>query len=232
MKKIIIAIDGLSSCGKSTMAKQLAKNIEYIYVDTGAMYRAVTLYSIQNNLISKGEIINKLELQKALPNISINFKLNNHSLSPETYLNGINVERKIRSMEVSNNVSHIAKLDFVREEMVRQQQAMGVEKGIVMDGRDIGTTVFPNAELKFFIQASAEVRAKRRYDELVHKKMKADYEEILKNLTERDEIDKNRSISPLRPAKDAIILDNSNLTIEEQDLFLLKEFNEKIASLS
>ncbi|NLZ72968.1 MAG: (d)CMP kinase [Bacteroidales bacterium] len=225
MKKITIAIDGLSSCGKSTMARQLAEEIGYIYIDTGAMYRAVTLYALQNKIIQDNKI-EENKLKKTLSGLEIKFKRNKKTSLPETYLNGVNVEKDIRSMQVSEYVSQIAALDFVREALVNQQQRMGEEKGIVMDGRDIGTTVFPNAELKIFVQASPEVRAKRRYDELQAKNIVSDYEQILANVTQRDEIDMNRAISPLRPAKDALILDNSDLTIEEQNKWLLNKFKE------
>ncbi|NMA73170.1 MAG: (d)CMP kinase [Bacteroidales bacterium] len=228
MKKITITIDGLSSCGKSIMARQLAKKIGYIYIDTGAMYRAVTLYALQNNIIKENKI-EEDRLKKALSQLEINFKLNKETSLPETYLNGVNVEKEIRSMQVSEQVSQIATLGFVRETLVNQQQKMGKDKGIVMDGRDIGTTVFPDAELKIFVQASPEVRAKRRYDELKAKNIESDYDQILANVTQRDEIDMNRAISPLRPAKDALILDNSDLTIEEQNEWLLEKFNEVIS---
>lgn len=223
MKKITIAIDGFSSCGKSTMAKDLAREIGYIYIDSGAMYRAVTLYCIENSLVD-GKDINTDKLREAMKNIRISFQLNAETGRPDTYLNGVNVESKIRTMEVSSLVSPVATLDFVREAMVAQQQAMGKEKGIVMDGRDIGTTVFPDAELKIFVTASAEVRAQRRYDELKAKGQEASYEEILANVKERDFIDQNRKVSPLRKADDAILLDNSNLTIAEQKEWLMKQF--------
>lgn len=223
MKKITIAIDGFSSCGKSTMAKDLAREIGYIYIDSGAMYRAVTLYCIGNGLVD-GKEINTDKLREAMKDIRISFQLNAETGRPDTYLNGVNVESKIRTMEVSSLVSPVATLDFVREAMVAQQQAMGKEKGIVMDGRDIGTTVFPDAELKIFVTASAEVRAQRRYDELKAKGQEASYEEILANVKERDFIDQNRKVSPLRKADDAILLDNSNLTIAEQKEWLMKQF--------
>ena len=220
---ITIAIDGFSSCGKSTMAKDLAREIGYIYIDSGAMYRAVTLYCIENSLVD-GKEINTDKLREAMKDIRISFQLNAETGRPDTYLNGVNVESKIRTMEVSSLVSPVATLDFVREAMVAQQQAMGEEKGIVMDGRDIGTTVFPDAELKIFVTASAEVRAQRRYDELKAKGQEASYEEILANVKERDFIDQNRKVSPLRKADDAILLDNSNLTIAEQKEWLMKQF--------
>ena len=223
MKKITIAIDGFSSCGKSTMAKDLAREIGYIYIDSGAMYRAVTLYCIENGFVD-GKEINTDKLREAMKDIRISFQLNAETGRPDTYLNGVNVESKIRTMEVSSLVSPVATLDFVREAMVAQQQAMGEEKGIVMDGRDIGTTVFPDAELKIFVTASAEVRAQRRYDELKAKGQEASYEEILANVKERDFIDQNREVSPLRKADDAILLDNSDLTIAEQKEWLMKQF--------
>lgn len=223
MKKITIAIDGHSSCGKSTMAKQLARDLGYIYVDTGAMYRTVTLYAMQHGLISDDNQIDEAALKEQMPQIGISFKFNAESGRPDAYLNGERVEDKIRSIEVSNHVSPIAAIPFVREAMVDIQRQMGKEKGIVMDGRDIGTTVFPDAELKVFVTASAEVRAQRRYDELQQKGMPADYDEILKNVQERDYIDSHREVSPLRQADDAILLDNSNMTIPEQQEWLKQQ---------
>ena len=223
MKKITIAIDGFSSCGKSTMAKDLAKEIGYIYIDTGAMYRAVALYCIEHGLI-EGKTINEDALQTAIRDIHISFRLNEQTGSPETYLNGEYVEDKIRTMEVSAVVSPVSALGFVREALVKQQQAMGEEKGIVMDGRDIGTVVFPNAELKIFVTASAEIRAQRRYDELKAKGETHSYEEILTNVKQRDEMDQQRAVSPLRCADDAILLDNSHLTIDEQKAWLREQF--------
>lgn len=223
---IIIAIDGHSSCGKSTMAKDLARAISYIYVDTGAMYRAVTLYSIRRGLWD-GENLDVETLRKEMGNVRITFKLNPETELPETYLNGENVEHEIRGMEVSSKVSPIATLDFVREAMVREQQAMGETKGIVMDGRDIGTTVFPNAELKIFVTARSQVRAQRRLDELRAKGDSAiTFEEVLANIEERDHIDSTRAVSPLRKADDAIVLDNSDMTIGEQNTWLLDRFRE------
>lgn len=224
MEKIIIAIDGFSSCGKSTMAKDLAHELGYIYVDTGAMYRCVALYALQHKLFLKDDEINIPELEAAMPNINISFKLNKETGRPDTYLNNENVENKIRTMEVSSHVSSIAAIPFVREALVVQQQKMGKDKGIVMDGRDIGTVVFPNAELKIFITASPEVRAQRRYDELMEKGMEADYNEILENVKRRDYIDSHRDVSPLRKADDAIELDNSNISIEEQKQWLIKQY--------
>lgn len=224
MKKITIAIDGFSSCGKSTMAKSLAKEIGYIYIDSGAMYRAVTLYCIENGLIEDGEIRTEI-LKEDLKRINISFKINAETGQPDTYLNAENVENKIRTMLVSSMVSQVSALDFVRSAMVEQQQKMGKEKGIVMDGRDIGTTVFPDAELKVFVTASAEVRAQRRFDELKSKGQEASYDEILHNVKQRDYLDQNREVSPLRQASDAILLDNSTLTIEEQKAWLINQFN-------
>lgn len=224
MEKIIIAIDGFSSCGKSTMAKDLAHELGYIYVDTGAMYRCVALYALQHKLFLKDGKINIPELEAAMPNINISFKLNKEKGRPDTYLNNENVENKIRTMEVSSHVSSIAAIPFVREALVAQQQKMGKDKGIVMDGRDIGTVVFPNAELKIFVTASPEVRAQRRYDELMEKGMEADYNEILENVKQRDYIDSHRDVSPLRKADDAIELDNSNISIEEQKQWLINQY--------
>lgn len=223
MKKITIAIDGYSSCGKSTMAKDLAREIGYIYVDSGAMYRAVTLYALDNGII-QGEEIDESRLKQEMKNIHISFQFNAERGRPDTYLNGERVEDRIRTLEVSNHVSPVAALPFVREEMVRQQQHMGEEGGIIMDGRDIGTTVFPNAELKIFVTASAEIRAQRRYDELTAKGEACDIADILRNVEERDYIDTHREVSPLRQASDAIVLDNSHLTIPEQKAWLLREY--------
>ena len=224
MKKIVIAVDGFSSCGKSTMAKDLAREIGYIYIDSGAMYRAVTLYGIENGIFN-GDVIDVEKLRNEIKNIHISFRLNPETGRPDTYLNGMNVENKIRTMEVSSKVSPISALNFVREAMVAQQQAMGKEKGIVMDGRDIGTTVFPNAELKIFVTATPEIRAQRRYEELKAKGQEASFDEILENVKQRDYIDQNRDVSPLRKAKDALLLDNTNLTIEQQKEWLFENFN-------
>lgn len=225
--KIVIAIDGFSSCGKSTMAKGLAKRIGYIYIDSGAMYRAVTLYCINHNLID-GNLIDENSLKKQMQNIHIEFKINTLSGRPETWLNGKNVEQEIRSMQVSNLVSPVSALKFVRTAMTAQQQALGKTKGIVMDGRDIGTTVFPHAELKIFVTASAETRAKRRLDELKAKGENISYQEVLKNVQERDYIDQNRSESPLKKADDAILLDNSDMTLEEQDKWLYEQYQKAL----
>ena len=224
MKKITIAIDGFSSCGKSTMAKDLAKEIGYIYVDTGAMYRSVTLYALRHNLFNADGSIREEELKTQMKNIDISFQLNKTTGRPDTFLNGENVEKDIRSMEVSSHVSPIAALPFVRAALVAQQQRMGAGKGIVMDGRDIGTVVFPDAELKIFVTASAEVRAQRRYDELKAKGMEANFNDILKNVEERDYIDSHRATSPLHKAPDAIELDNSNPTIAQQQQWLYEQY--------
>lgn len=223
MKVITIAIDGHSSCGKSTMAKDLAKEIGYIYIDTGAMYRAVTLFAMQNGLITDAGI-DEDALRNRMPDILITFQLNEETGRPDTYLNGVCVEREIRTMEVSKYVSPIATLGFVREAMVELQRLMGEAKGVIMDGRDIGTVVFPNAELKIFVTASADVRAKRRFDELTAKGESCNFDEILTNVVERDRIDSTRAISPLRKAEDAIVLDNSNMTIPEQKAWLLEQY--------
>lgn len=223
MNKITIAIDGHSSCGKSTMAKDLAREIGYVYIDTGAMYRAVTLYCLQNGLIKNGKVDTD-ELRRRMGEISITFQLNPTSGKPDTYLNGNCVEDKIRTLEVSGEVSHVAALDFVREAMVDLQRLMGEAKGVIMDGRDIGTIVFPNAELKIFVTASDDIRAKRRYDELTAKGEKCNMEDILANIRERDRIDSTRTVSPLRKADDAIVLDNSYMTIAEQKAWLLSQF--------
>lgn len=227
MKKIIVAIDGHSSCGKSTMAKDLAREVGYIYVDTGAMYRAVTLFAMRNNLFDAEGNINTERLEQLLPEVRISFKLDPETSRPMACLNGEVVEQEIRSLEVSQHVSPIAALPFVRAKLVEQQQAMGKDKGIVMDGRDIGTVVFPDAELKIFVTASAEIRAQRRFKELEAKGMPADFDDILKNVEERDYIDSHRATSPLRQADDALVLDNSHLTIEEQKKWLMEKFNEK-----
>lgn len=221
-KKIIIAIDGYSSCGKSTLSKQLARELKYNYIDTGAMYRAVTLFALRNKIIINHKVNEEVLISK-LPDIHINFRFNNTTQKSDTYLNGENIETEIRELEVSNNVSPVATIKEVRFEMVKQQQAMGKNKGIVMDGRDIGTIVFPDAELKLFMTASPQVRAQRRYDELTAKGVSVSFDEILKNIEERDYIDSNRKESPLKKADDALILDNSNLTQKEQLKWVLNK---------
>ena len=236
MKKIIIAIDGHSSCGKSTMAKQLAKDIGYVYVDTGAMYRAVTLYAMRNGMYLD-EGIQEAALKAAVDagEIQISFQFNAETGRPDTYLNGEKVEDEIRQMEVSNRVSPIAALPFVRALLTEQQQAMGKEKGIVMDGRDIGTAVFPQAEMKVFVTATAKVRAQRRYEELLGKAKTQEelaalsFDEVLKNVEERDYIDSHREVAPLRQAEDALVLDNSEMTREEQSAWLLAKYQEIVA---
>lgn len=227
MKKIVIAIDGYSSCGKSTMAKDLAREVGYIYVDTGAMYRAVTLFAMRNGVFDADDNIDEARLKTLLPDVKLTFKLNSETKLPEVCLNGECVERDIRTLEVSQHVSPIAALPFVREKLVEQQQAMGKEKGIVMDGRDIGTVVFPDAELKIFVTASAEIRAQRRFKELEAKGMPANFDEILQNVEQRDYIDTHRETSPLRQADDALVLDNSHLTIADQKVWLMEKFNER-----
>ena len=227
-KKIVIAIDGHSSSGKSTMAKDLAKAIGYTYIDTGAMYRAVTLYALRHQLFA-GDQIDEAALQAALPALEIAFRMNAESGRPDTYLNGENVEKEIRGMEVANHVSLVAALGFVRKALVAKQQAMGKEKGIVMDGRDIGTVVFPEAELKLFVTASPEVRAQRRVDELKAKGMPASYEEVLANVKQRDFIDSTRAESPLRQAPDAVVLDNSHMSLAEQKQWILAQYKRVIA---
>lgn len=226
-KKIVIAIDGHSSSGKSTMAKDLAREIGYTYIDTGAMYRAVTLYALRHQLIH-GDQIDEAALQAALPSIEINFRRNPETNRPDTYLNGENVEQAIRGMEVADKVSPVAALGFVRRALVAMQQAMGKEKGFVMDGRDIGTVVFPDAELKLFVTASPEVRAQRRVDELRAKGEAVSYEEVLANVKKRDLIDSTRAESPLRQAPDALVLDNSNMSIAEQKQWLMTQFKKAV----
>ena len=230
MKKITIAIDGFSSTGKSTLAKQLAKHLGYVYVDTGAMYRAVTFFAMQNGYISadffdKGTLINSLSF------IKLHFEFNTDLGFAEMFLNDVNIETEIRTIEVSNFVSKVAEVSEVRAKLVEQQQAMGKGKGIVMDGRDIGTVVFPNAELKVFMTASAQTRAQRRFDELQAKGQNVSYEDVLKNVEERDYIDTHRDDSPLRKADDAVEIDNSHLTREEQFNAVLEMVDEVMKSL-
>ena len=223
-KQITIAIDGFSSTGKSTLAKQLAQKLGYIYVDTGAMYRAVAYFAMQNQLISV-DSFNKADLVNQLKNIVLEFKFNSELDFAEMYLNGVNVEKAIRTIEVSGYVSKVAEVSEVRAKLVEQQQEMGKNKGIVMDGRDIGTVVFPDAELKIFMTASAATRAQRRFDELVQKGDSVSYDEVLKNVEERDYIDTHREDSPLVMAKDAVEIDNSHLTREEQFQAVLELVN-------
>ena len=225
MKRIIVAIDGHSSCGKSTMAKELAREVGYVYVDTGAMYRAVTLFALDNGLFTEdGEVAVEM-LNHRMNEVQVGFVLDAETNLPLVTLNGVIVEDRIRGMAVSEKVSLIAALPFVREAMTKQQQLMGKEKGLVMDGRDIGTVVFPKAELKIFVTASPEVRAERRFKELKAKNMTVDFNEILANVKERDYIDSHRETAPLRQAPDALLLDNSQLTREEQRRWLLEQFH-------
>lgn len=222
---IIIAIDGHSSCGKSTVAKEVAKKLGYTYIDSGAMYRAVTLFCLRNNL-APGGVVSLEELRSQINEIHIQFIFNPELHKHETFLNGENIEEEIRRPEVANLVSPVSIIGFVREALVRQQREMGRNKGIVMDGRDIGTVVFPEAELKIFMTASPEIRAKRRYDELMAKGVHVEFADVIRNIEDRDRIDSTREISPLRKADDAIILDNSNLTREEQLAFVLAKAHE------
>lgn len=228
-KKIIVAVDGYSSSGKSTMARRLAKATGYRYIDSGAMYRAVTLYAMQHGMISTDGTIDVEALTSALPSVHIDFAVEGDS--QHTLLDSVDVEREIRSMAVSENVSPIAAIPAVRHALVAKQQALGLEKGIVMDGRDIGTTVFPHAEMKVFVNASPQTRAQRRLAELIDKGVATTYEEVLANVINRDHIDETRAESPLRRAADAHDLDNSTMTIEEQNRRLLDIFHSTIASL-
>lgn len=227
MKKITIAVDGFSSCGKSTMSKELAKKVGYVYVDTGAMYRGVTLFCLRNNMIVDGKV-DEARLGECINDIAITFGIDENG-AQYLMLNGENVEKEIRGMEVSGKVSIVAAVPLVREAMVDLQRKMGDDKGIVMDGRDIGTTVFPDAELKIFVTASAEIRAQRRLDEMRAKgNNEVTFEEILFNVEERDRIDQTREVSPLRKADDALVLDNSYMTIDEQNEWLMNEFKKRV----
>ena len=228
MNRITIAIDGFSSTGKSTVAKRLAKALSYVYVDSGAMYRAVTFYAMQNNLIQK-DCFDKQQLIEQLDNIQISFKFNDNLGFAEVYLNGQNIEKNIRTLEVSQFVSQVATVSEVREQLVLQQQSFGKHKAVVMDGRDIGTVVFPDAELKLFMTASAEKRAKRRYDELLERGDDVSFEDVLINVQTRDHIDSTREDSPLIMAEEAIKVDNSNMTLDEQFEFILKLSKDKIS---
>lgn len=226
MKKIIVAIDGFSSCGKSTMAKTLARETGYIYVDTGAMYRAVSLFCIRNGWMTDSEL-NTAAIEKHIAEIQLEFRTNENGKA-EMYMNGENIENEIRTLDVANGASKVSTLGAVRRELVRQQQKMGEKKGIVMDGRDIGTVVFPEAELKIFLTASAEVRAQRRWDEMMAKGENVGYEEVLANVIERDFRDQNRNESPLRKAVDAIEIDNTTLQPNEQQEILRQLFERKL----
>lgn len=229
MRKITIAIDGFSSTGKSTVAKQIAKHLGYVYVDSGAMYRAITYYAMQNGFIDANHF-NSEGLVANLKIINISFKFNDALDFAEVYLNDINIENSIRTLEVSSFVSKIAEISEVRQKLVEQQQNMGKQGGVVMDGRDIGTVVFPNAELKIFMNASAETRAERRYTELIERGENVSYEAVLKNVKERDYIDSNRDDSPLTKAQDAILINNSNMSLKEQFDEILNLINKKIKS--
>lgn len=226
-RKIIVAIDGHSSCGKSTVAKDLAKVLSIAYIDTGAMYRAVTLYALRNNLIDN-DIVDEKGIVESLSNISVSFTFNSETKSNETFLNGKNVEKDIRTLEVSNKVSYVSAIGSVRKQLVKWQRDMGSKQSVVMDGRDIGTVVFPNADIKIFMTASDEVRAKRRYDELTSKGENVTMDEVLNNIKERDYIDSTRAESPLRKAEDAILLDNSKMTIEDQFDWIIKKMRSKM----
>ncbi|MDR1380007.1 MAG: (d)CMP kinase [Tannerella sp.] len=224
MKKIIVAIDGFSSCGKSTMAKDLAREIKYACLDTGAMYRAVTLYALRNGFI-KGDEPGVFLPEKMMADMDLSFRVNPSTGLTETYLAGENVEEEIRGMEVSRHVSAVAALPFVRASLVEKQRLMGAGKGVVMDGRDIGTVVFPAAELKIFVTAMPEVRARRRLDELEAKGVPASFEDILENIRSRDYQDMTRSVAPLRKADDALVLDNTNMTVPEQKAWLMEQYH-------
>jgi cytidylate kinase len=226
-KKIVIAIDGHSSCGKSTLAKSLARELGYIYIDSGAMYRVVTLHALRNGWIVDGQP-EREKVIAGVKDLKITFDWDEKTEKNTTFLNGENVEDEIRQLEVSRNVSPISTIAEVRREMVKQQRENGKNKGIVMDGRDIGTVVFPDAELKIFLTASPEIRAQRRYLELKEKGREVEFDEILKNVEERDSIDSGREVSPLRKADDAIVLDNSYLTREEQLRWSLERVKEKM----
>lgn len=226
-RKIIVAIDGHSSCGKSTVAKDLAKVLSIAYIDTGAMYRAVTLYALRNNLIYN-DIVDEKGIVESLSNISVSFTFNSETKSNETFLNGKNVEKDIRTLEVSNKVSYVSAIGSVRKQLVEWQRDMGSKQSVVMDGRDIGTVVFPNADIKIFMTASDEVRAKRRYDELTSKGENVTMDEVLNNIKERDYIDSTRAESPLRKAEDAILLDNSKMSIEDQFDWIIKKMMSKM----
>jgi cytidylate kinase len=226
-RKIIVAIDGHSSCGKSTVAKDLAKVLSIAYIDTGAMYRAVTLYALRNNLIDN-DIVDEKGIVESLSNISVSFTFNSETKSNETFLNGKNVEKDIRTLEVSNKVSYVSAIGSVRKQLVKWQRDMGSKQSVVMDGRDIGTVVFPNADIKIFMTASDEVRAKRRYDELTSKGENVTMDEVLNNIKERDYIDSTRAESPLRKAEDAILLDNSKMSIEDQFDWIIEKMRSKM----
>lgn len=228
MKDIIIAIDGYSSCGKSTLAKALAKELQYVYIDTGAMYRAVALYFLRNDIMKNGEVmLDKVE--NALDNITLNFQYNNQINKAETILNGVNVEQEIRGLEVSENVSKVSRIKSVRAKMVELQQKMGQQKRIVMDGRDIGTVVFPDAELKLFMTADEDVRAQRRFKELQEKGENITIDQVKKNIASRDFADTTREENPLKQANDAVVIDNTNITPQEQFDLVMKLVKERVS---
>ena len=226
-KKINIAIDGHSSCGKSTIAKSISQKFQMRYIDTGAMYRAITLFCLQNNLISKG-VVNNEGLKKCLDSINLGFEYNSENKVSETFLNGENIENKIRGLQVSENVSFVAKLPFVRKKLVVLQQEIGKEKNVVMDGRDIGTKVFPDAEIKFFVTADVQIRAKRRFEEMNSKDVS--FDQILNNLKMRDENDTSRETNPLRMAEDAVLIDNSEKSLEQQNIFVFSEIEKVLTN--
>ncbi|MBT4217330.1 MAG: (d)CMP kinase [Flavobacteriales bacterium] len=226
-KKINIAIDGHSSCGKSTIAKSISQKFQMRYIDTGAMYRAITLFCLQNNLISEG-VVNNEGLKKCLDSINLGFEYNSENKVSETFLNGENIENKIRGLQVSENVSFVAKLPFVRKKLVVLQQEIGKEKNVVMDGRDIGTKVFPDAEIKFFVTADVQIRAKRRFEEMNSKDVS--FDQILNNLKMRDENDTSRETNPLRMAEDAVLIDNSEKSLEQQNIFVFSEIEKVLTN--
>ncbi|MDG2059750.1 MAG: (d)CMP kinase [Flavobacteriales bacterium] len=226
-KKINIAIDGHSSCGKSTIAKSISQKFQMRYIDTGAMYRAITLFCLQNNLISEG-VVNNEGLKKCLDSINLGFEYNSENKVSETFLNGENIENKIRGLQVSENVSFVAKLPFVRKKLVVLQQEIGKEKNVVMDGRDIGTKVFPYAEIKFFVTADVQIRAKRRFEEMNSKDVS--FDQILNNLKMRDENDTSRETNPLRMAEDAVLIDNSEKSLEQQNIFVFSEIEKVLTN--
>ena len=226
-KKINIAIDGHSSCGKSTIAKSISQKFQMRYIDTGAMYRAITLFCLQNNLISEG-IVNNEGLKKHLDSINLGFEYNSENKVSETFLNGENIENKIRGLQVSENVSFVAKLPFVRKKLVVLQQEIGKEKNVVMDGRDIGTKVFPDAEIKFFVTADVKIRAKRRFEEMNSKDVS--FDQILNNLKMRDENDTSRETNPLRMAEDAILIDNSDKSLDQQNNFVFSKIEKVLTN--
>jgi len=226
MKKLIIAVDGFSSCGKSTIAKTLANKLGYTYIDSGAMYRAISLFCIRQGLLKEG-VLDEEKLKTKIDQILIEFRKNADG-APQTFLNGENVEKEIRNLEVSNAVSIVSAVSFVREAMVDLQRKLSVGGGVVMDGRDIGTVVFPNADLKLFVTADARTRAQRRYDELMEKGQPEDFNALLENIEMRDKLDQTRAVSPLKRADDAVDLDNGHLTIEEQDAWVMEQVNKKL----